>query len=56
MTTLDDAAARNWHLDVTLANPTGVTKEEFINRAALDQQPGPEQHTIPATTSSPEAR
>jgi hypothetical protein len=39
VTTIDNAAARNWHLDVT-TNPTGVTNEEFIT--ARPHQPGPE--------------
>jgi hypothetical protein len=44
ITTIDNPAARNWHLDVTSTNPMGVTSQEFINRAALSQQPGPEEH------------
>ena len=42
--TIDTPTARNWHLDVTSTNPTGVTNQEFINRAALGHQPGPEEH------------
>jgi hypothetical protein len=44
VTTIDNPAARNWHLDVTSTHPMGVTNQEFVNRAALDHQPGPEQH------------
>jgi hypothetical protein len=44
ITTVDNPAARNWHLDVTSANPMGVTNQELINRAALSQQPGPGEH------------
>ena len=41
---IDDPASRNWHLDVTSTNPMGVTDHEFISRAALGHQPGPEEH------------
>ncbi len=44
VTTIDNPAARNWHLDVTSTNPMGVTNQEFINRAALGHQPGPGEH------------
>jgi hypothetical protein len=44
VTTIDNRAARNWHLDVTSTNPMGITNQEFINRAALDNQPGPGEH------------
>jgi hypothetical protein len=51
ITTIDNPAARNWHLDVTSTNPMGsflslmgVTNQEFINRAGLNNQPGPEEH------------
>jgi hypothetical protein len=44
VTTIDNPAARNWHLDVTSTNPMGVTKQEFINRAALGYQPSPGEH------------
>jgi hypothetical protein len=44
ITTIDNPAARNWHLDVTSTNPMGVTNQEFINRAALGHQPGPGEH------------
>jgi hypothetical protein len=44
ITTIDNPAARNWLLDVTSTNPMGVTNQEFINRAALGHQPGPEEH------------
>ena len=44
VTTIDNPAARNWHLDVTSTNPMGVTNQELINRAALGHQPGPEEH------------
>jgi hypothetical protein len=44
VTTIDKPAARNWHLDVTSTNPMGVTNQEFINRAGLNHQPGPEEH------------
>jgi hypothetical protein len=44
VTTIDNPTARPWHLDVTSTNPMGVTNQEFINQAALDHQPGPEQH------------
>ncbi len=43
ITTIDNPAARNWHLDVTSTNPMGVTNQEFINRG-LNHQPGPEEH------------
>jgi hypothetical protein len=42
VTTIDNPAARNWHLDVTSTSPMGVTNHELINRAALGRQPGPE--------------
>ena len=32
------------YLDVTSTNPMGVTNQEFINRAALNHQPGPGDH------------
>ncbi len=44
ITTIDNPVARDWHLDVTSTNPMGVTNQEFINRAALGHQPGPEEH------------
>ena len=44
VTTIDNPAARNWYLDVTSTNPMGATNQEFINRAALGRQPGPEEH------------
>ncbi len=44
ITTIDNPAARNWHLDVTSTNPMGVTNHELINRAGLNHQPGPEEH------------
>ena len=44
VTTIDNPAARNWYLDVTSTNPMGATNQEFINRAALGRQLGPEEH------------
>ena len=44
ITTIDNPAARNLYLDVTSTNPMGVTNQEFINRAALNHQPGPDEH------------
>jgi hypothetical protein len=44
VTTINNPAVRNWYLDVTSTNPMGVTSQEFINRAALGRQPGPEEH------------
>jgi hypothetical protein len=44
VTTIDNPAARNLYLDVTSTNPMGVTNQEFINRAALNHQPGPGEH------------
>ena len=44
ITTIDNPAARNLYLDVTSTNPMGVTNQEFINRAALNHQPGPGDH------------
>jgi hypothetical protein len=44
ITTIDNPAARNWHLDVTSTKTMGVTNQEFINRAGLHHQPGPEEH------------
>jgi hypothetical protein len=44
ITTIDNPAARNWHLDVTSTNHMGVTNQELINRAALGHQPGPGEH------------
>ncbi len=44
ITTIDNPAARNWHLDVTSTNPMGVTNQELINRAGLNHQPGLEEH------------
>jgi hypothetical protein len=44
ITTIDNPAARNWLHDVTSTNPIEVTNQEFINRAALGHQPGPEEH------------
>ena len=44
ITTIDNLAARNLYLDVTSTNPVGVTNQEFINRAALNHQPGPGEH------------
>ena len=44
ITTIDNPAARNLYLDVTPTNPMGVTNQEFINRAALNHQPGPDEH------------
>jgi hypothetical protein len=44
VTTIDNAAARNWFLGVTSINPMRVTNQEFINRAALGHQPGPGEH------------
>jgi hypothetical protein len=41
---MDNPAARNWHLDVTSTKPSGVTNQDFINRAAFGRQPGPEEH------------
>ena len=43
VTTIDNPAARDWYLDVTSTNPMGATNQEFINRAALGRQPGPEE-------------
>ena len=47
ITTIDNPAARNLYLDVTSTNPMGVTNQEFINRAALNHQPGPGKHDPP---------
>ncbi len=44
ITTIDNPAARNLYLDVTSTNPMGVANQEFINRAALNHQPGPGDH------------
>ena len=44
ITTIDKPAARNLYLDVTSTNPMGVTNQELINRAALNHQPGPDEH------------
>ena len=44
ITTIDNPAARNLYFDVTSTNPMGVTNQEFINRAALNHQPGPGEH------------
>jgi hypothetical protein len=44
VTTIDNPAARDWYLDVTSTNPMGATNQEFINRAALGRQLGPEEH------------
>jgi hypothetical protein len=41
MSTIDNPAARNLYLDMTSTNAMGVTNQEFINRAALNNQPGP---------------
>ncbi len=43
-TSVDNPAARNWHLDVTSTKPMGVTNHELINRANLGHQPGPGEH------------
>ncbi len=61
--TIDNPAARNYTSPSRLtnphwgrsANPKGVTNQEFINRAALNHQPG-RANTIPALTSSPAQR
>jgi hypothetical protein len=34
ITTIDNPAAQNWHLDITSTNPLGVTNQEFGSRAA----------------------
>jgi hypothetical protein len=47
ITTIDIAAARNWLLDVTSTNRTGITNQAFINRAALGHQPDPGEHDLP---------
>ncbi len=44
MSTIVNQAARNLYLDVTSTSPVGVTNQEFINRAALNHQPGPGEH------------
>ena len=44
ITTIDTPAARNLSLDVTSTNPMGVTNQGFINRAALNHQPVPDEH------------
>ena len=52
VTTIDNPAARNWHLDVTSTNPMGVTNQELINGLPLATSRA-QRSTILATTSSP---
>jgi hypothetical protein len=52
VTTIDNPAARNWHLDVTSTNPMGVTNQELINGLPLATSRA-QRNAILATTSSP---
>ncbi len=38
ITTIDNPAARNWHLDVTSTNPMGVTNHRRLEAAPLQPE------------------
>ncbi len=41
MTTIDNATAKGWHIDVTSTKRLGATKQDVKTRKALGQQPAP---------------
>jgi hypothetical protein len=49
MTTIDNATAKDWHIDVTSTSPLGATNQELMHRTALGEQP-PQRRTTCATT------